>query len=587
MIYRRLPGWRVNAAAVIVLLSIGALVAGARGFLAGSGVVTCESPRDRKCDDLNVWPSLAATTPPRPSAAAGSVISQPVGNTPELPRSVVDTRLPALVGRVIRAPRPGDLQRALDGARSGDQIVLAPGVTYSGNFKLRRYSGDGWVVIRPDVPESALPAPGTRVTPAAGPFPRIVTPNSNAVISADPGASGYRIIGVEVTAAPSVTTAYSLIALGEGDRSQNSVDKAPRRIVLDRVYVHGHDSLDVRRGVALNGAELAVVDSWIAGIHSRSDAAAVWGWNGPGPFKIEGNRLEGSGENIMFGGADPAISGLNPSDIEIRRNHVIKPLAWRGRWLAKNLIEFKSAVRVLIEGNVFENSWSDGQSGWTAVWWATDQDGTAPWATTSDITFRRNRVQNVAGGFQLTDHGDRAVNPAMTRVAITDNVFVGLGDPQLGTNGRLVQLSGRLSAITFERNTGLAPVSSLYFVGGPTRIPGLTVRDNIFGGGDYNVFSSVGQGADALRQYGGMGSTFEGNLIVRPAGVRYPQGNATVGSVADVGFVNPRGGDYRLGPASPYRRSISIRGPAGADLDRIEQATKGVVMQVTNGGSFR
>ena len=577
MIRRGLTGGRLTAVAAGTAISVGAMVVRARHWLPGAGIETCESWHDDNCAGINAWPSLGNAMG-APAAALVERHAQPTGNSPELPRSVVDTRLPALSGRVLRAARSGDLQRALDGARPGDQIVLSPGVTYAGNFRLRRYVGNGWVVIRPDLPESKLPAPGNRATPGSTSLPRIVTPNANPALATDPGAAGYRIIGVEVGAAPSVTTAYSLVALGEGDKSQNSLDRVPRRIILDRVIVRGHDSLDVRRGVALNGAELAVMDSWIAGIHSKSDAAAVWGWNGPGPFRIEGNRLEGSGENIMFGGSDPSIQGLNPSDIEIRRNHIIKPLAWRGRWLAKNLIEFKSAVRVLIEGNVFENSWLDGQVGWAAVWWATDQDGTAPWATTSDITFRLNKIRNVAGGFQLTDHGDRAVNPAMKRIAIVDNVFIGLGSPELGTNGRLVQLSGRLSQIWIERNTGLAPVSSIYFVGGPTRISGLTIRDNILGGGDYNVYSAVGQGADAIRQFSGIGSTFDGNLIVRPAGVRFPQGNATVSSVEDVGFVNPAVGDYRLGPGSPYRRSISIRGRSGANVDDVEAATKGVAI---------
>src|SRR5215211_4359424 len=109
--------------------------------------------------------------------------------------------------------------------------------------------------------------------PGATSLPRIITPNANPALAADAGAAGYRIIGVEVGAAPSVTTAYSLVALGEGDKLQNSLDRVPRRIILDRLIVRGHDSLDVRRGVALNGAELAVIDSWIAGIHSKSDAA--------------------------------------------------------------------------------------------------------------------------------------------------------------------------------------------------------------------------------------------------------------------------------------------------------------------------
>ena len=37
----------------------------------------------------------------------------------------------------------------------------------------------------------------------------------------------------------------------------------------------------------------------------------------------------------MFGGADPAVTNLVPSDIVLRRNHLFKPLAWRNAILAR------------------------------------------------------------------------------------------------------------------------------------------------------------------------------------------------------------------------------------------------------------
>ncbi len=57
------------------------------------------------------------------------------------------------------------------------------------------------------------------------------------------------------------------------------------------------------------------------------DAQAIAGFNGPGPFKISNNYLGGDTENILFGGADPRISNLIPSDIEITRNVFTKPSA--------------------------------------------------------------------------------------------------------------------------------------------------------------------------------------------------------------------------------------------------------------------
>ena len=53
------------------------------------------------------------------------------------------------------------------------------------------------------------------------------------------------------------------------------------------------------------------------------------GFNGPGPFWIENNYLEASGENFMLGGTDPTDPGLIPGGVTFRRNYVTKPVSWR------------------------------------------------------------------------------------------------------------------------------------------------------------------------------------------------------------------------------------------------------------------
>ena len=84
-----------------------------------------------------------------------------------------------------------------------------------------------------------------------------------------------------------------------------------------------------KRGVTLHGSRLAVIDSSLAEFKDQTqDTQAIESWNGPGPFKIVNNHLEGAAENILFGGADPSVPNLVPSDIEIRGNHIIKPLSW-------------------------------------------------------------------------------------------------------------------------------------------------------------------------------------------------------------------------------------------------------------------
>ena len=44
-----------------------------------------------------------------------------------------------------------------------------------------------------------------------------------------------------------------------------------------------------------------------------------------GPFKIQDNFLEASGEAILFGGG---AATLTPADIEITNNHFWKPWQW-------------------------------------------------------------------------------------------------------------------------------------------------------------------------------------------------------------------------------------------------------------------
>ena len=64
----------------------------------------------------------------------------------------------------------------------------------------------------------------------------------------------------------------------------------------------------------------------------------------------------------MFGGADPAIANLVPSDITIIGNLFQKNTAWRGVISdVKNLFECKNAQRALIDGNVLQYTWAAGR----------------------------------------------------------------------------------------------------------------------------------------------------------------------------------------------------------------------------------
>src|SRR2546428_4796937 len=119
----------------------------------------------------------------------------------------------------------------------------------------------------------------------------------------------------------------------------------------------------------MNGVNNTVVDSYISDFKAVDvDSQAIAGWNGAGPYVVRNNYLEAAAENILFGGADPSIDGLVPSDIRIERNELSKPLSWKGgNSMVKNLLELKNAKQVVIDSNILENSWAAAQPGYAVV----------------------------------------------------------------------------------------------------------------------------------------------------------------------------------------------------------------------------
>jgi hypothetical protein len=284
----------------------------------------------------------------------------------------------------------------------------------------------------------------------------------------------------------------------------------------------------------------------------------------------------------MFGGADPAIPNLTPSDIEIRRNHFTRPVSWKGVWTVKNLFELKHAQRVLVEGNVFENHWPDAQNGFAIVWKSVNQDGGAPWSVTRDVTFRRNRLRNVSGGIALAARPESHPAVPANRVKIADNVFDYVNVGAFTGHGALFMLGGGPADVTIEHNTALhAGAANMAVVMEATRqMARFVFRDNIMTRAQYGVFGTdQGEGLGALTFYAAPGFKFERNVLIGPDnGVVYPANNSFPTTIAAVGFVNAGGGKYRLAAGSPYKRTGTDGRDPGADIDAVDAATRGVVL---------
>jgi S-layer homology domain len=506
---------------------------------------------------------------------------------PELPRVLLDTAYVPPTGATINVAAGGDFQAALNGANPGDTIVLQAGATYTtppDGFVLPNKPGAAWIVVRTST-LGVLPAEGSRVLPAnAAAMPKLATSGLWPVVKTAAAAHHYRFIGVEFMIAPAQPQNYGIVTLGDGSTAQNSLDQVPHDLILDRCYIHGNSSVNVSRGVALNSARTAVIDSYIADCHGVGyDTQAIAGWNGPGPFKIVNNYLEGAAENFMLGGSPPAIANLIPSDIEFRRNTCYKPLSWKpgdpsyagAQWSIKNIFELKNAQRLLIDGNTFENIWVSGQSGFAIQWTPRGESGQTPWAVVQDITFRNNIVRHAAAAINLLGYDDGGPSQQTRRVRIANNLFDDIGGAQWGGNGRFLQILDGTADVAVEHNT-VFHTAQVIITEGRAQTD-FVYRNNLSRHNDAGVVGTgTGTGFSTLNAYF-PGYVFAGNLLAGGLAQSYPGGNFFPASLNDVGFVDLIGGNYRLLPTSPYKSAGTDGKDLGADIDAIVTAMAGGV----------
>jgi hypothetical protein len=238
------------------------------------------------------------------------------------------------------------VQAAIDAAVPGDVILLRAGQTFVGNYILRNKNTTStqYITIRSDAADSNYPAAGVRLIPEPrtgwntrrSALARLLglggTAKSVPIFRTAAGAHHYRIQFVEIDGTANLGY-ETLVALG-ASAGQTSLSMVPHHFVIDRVWLHGHVTKGMKRGIYLNTAHSDVLNSYFEDFFHLSDAQAIAGTNGPGPYRIINNHMEAAGENIIFGGGDPLIANLVPSDIQIRNNYLTKDLRWRNPILA-------------------------------------------------------------------------------------------------------------------------------------------------------------------------------------------------------------------------------------------------------------
>ena len=527
-------------------------------------------------------------------------LNAPIADAPELPRVYLDTTYaPATSGTTWNVSAGQNLQNVINSAQRGDTILLEAGATFTGNFTLPSKSGSGWLTIRTATPDAAFPAPGTRITPVnVNLMPRLVSPNSAPALATQNGANHYRVMGIEFTIAAGVPENFGIVSLGSG--SQN-VSQTPNNLIFDRVYIHGTHEAQIQNGMRLNSASTAVIDSWFDQCQATTfESHNIGGYNGPGPYKLVNNTFSSATIPVIFGGATTSVTGLIPSDMEIRGNHFTRPLSWRPgdpsyagtAWYVKNLFELKNAQRVLFEGNVLEHNWPhtgttpDGspQHGYAVLLTVRSQGSAMPWAVVQDVTLANNIIRKSNVGISISG----TEGSGTRRIRIENNLLddIGLNWGNNDRSGMFAQIQ-TVGDVIVNHNT-IINDGDIIFANG-AQAGDLVFTNNIV---NHNAARTTNRnyGINAPGTAVGNASLaakfFEyevtKNVMSNAAGYtnNYPAGNFFPSNFAAVGFTNLAGRDYRLASGSAYKGAGTDGKDLGADFDLLHVATAGAISGV-------
>ena len=488
--------------------------------VSGSGTVTAVATGTASITASSGGKSGAAPVTVLPALpAASALLPQAVPSVPSNLASLACT---------VNVPS-GGLQAALGAARGGSVLCLTG--THQGNFTVPARTDPGWVVIR-----SAGAIPGGRMRPSiSGGLAKLVSNNVLPAIQFSARAVRTLVLGLEITSTPTLTTLapVSLVQVGSGNEA--TIGDLPTDIAFQQLYVHGFATTHIRRGFTLNGGAQTIRDSWCDEIHAAGfDSQCSISWNSSGPVLIENNTFKAASEDIMFGGADPRVPGLVTSDITIRKNHITKSNTWKGGgWNVKNLIETKSSARVLVEENVIEGTWLDGQVGYAFVMKSTTQGGGCRKCASSDWTIRRNLIQNAGAGFSIAGRADQhstgVTDSTNRRFDISENWVGQLNMAPYNGDGRSIIFLDENDDMSVRRNVfegGNINAATLFDISGPMySVRNLTMSGNAMARGQYGVFaSSTGEGIASWNKAALGSSTWSGMAMVGSTAYQYPGG---------------------------------------------------------------
>lgn len=504
---------------------------------------------------------------------------------------------------------------AWDGASEGE-IVCTAGIIADGELVIpAKASVTGWITIRTS---GTLPSIGTRIAPSDAAQCFTIRSTSNGAIPCvlDKNTSNIRFMGIRfepkyVVEGSGFPASYYLLQIGRTEIPALTESESPVNIVVDRCLMNPPDDVEVYHGLLNDGYKVAVADCWFGNIKSfgAQDSQAALSLSGPGCHVYLNCFLEGSAENMIYGGGVPSIDGLVMKNVEIRRCYMPKRLAWQPRQEinAKNLFEIKNGRRMYVEGCIFENHWDSGRSQFYALVLKTStapggENEYVPYGTCEDVRIENCKFLNIYGGISTNNDMNYPGFGLKQSVLELQNLLFTLyaANSILGSlNIKFLQPSAaddfRMSHVTAIRTEPAGSGRGIYFAN--TNNYRFRIEDCIIGLGEqYSIIGSATfQGLQSIN-YGTGGTagsssskdadalwTINKNVFYTPLGsnnmpVSLPgNANSFVADIPAVGFTDAAGGNYSLAAASPYKNTATDGTDPGIDKAALDSRTGSTV----------
>lgn len=421
----------------------------------------------------------------------------------------------------------------------------------------------------------------------------------------DRSANRTIIRGFKVKAQPGVTI-YDLIFVspreGGGLDFDDDINNIPEDIWINQCLLEGNDSGNgvdtgnVRNGIALNARRGAITNSYIHQIGSTgTESHGVIFYNTDGPVKVVNNYIEATSIGLLIGGAAPNYGRTvgRPNDVEIRRNHFTRRLTWArtgGSWDGvngrgiKNQLESKNSIRTLIEGNIFENNWADGQSGMMIVIKSAEGSTTfqAPLEGTEDVTIRYNIVRNSTRCWNFAALPDEPDAIIAKRAVLYSNLAYDIGAFVNQTDGLAWLITQQFDDLWIDHNTTILNTvpNQTFQLAYPSvaKAAGFRFANNIT---EFPYVWSDGVTSQlGIENWARLPYMWNWNVTVMPDNslwALHPQlQNQYLTNRSGIGFVDLAGDNYLLDAGSAYKGDGEGGSDPGADIASVLTATSGV-----------